>query len=81
MKTTLDLNGKLLADAKVLAARRRTSLTQLIEEGLQLRLRVASTPPAGRATRIPVHRGTGGLVRGVDPLRNKSMLQAAGDDA
>lgn len=39
MKTTLDLNDQLLADAKALAARQRTSLTRLIEEGLQLRLR------------------------------------------
>jgi hypothetical protein len=80
MKTTLDLNGKLLADAKVLAVRRRTSLTRLIEEGLQLRLRVASAPPVARATRIPVYRGKCGVVRGVDPLSNKAMLQAADDD-
>jgi hypothetical protein len=59
----------------VLAARQRTTLTRLIEEGLQLRLRVASAPPAAKATRIPVHHGTGGLVRGVDPLSNKAMMQ------
>lgn len=41
MKTTLDINAALLADAKALAARQRTSLTRLIEEGLQLRLRSA----------------------------------------
>ncbi len=34
MKTTLDINDQLLANAKVLAARQRTSLTRLIEEGL-----------------------------------------------
>ena len=39
MKTTLDLNDQLLATAKALAAQQRTSLTRLIEEGLQLRLR------------------------------------------
>ena len=33
MKTTLDLNDQLLADAKALAAHQRTSLTRLIEEG------------------------------------------------
>jgi len=33
MKTTLDLNDQLLADAKALAAQQRTSLTRLIEEG------------------------------------------------
>ena len=42
MKTTLDLNDQLLADAKALAAQQRTSLTRVIEEGLQLRLHVKS---------------------------------------
>lgn len=36
MKTTLNLSDQLLADAKALAAQHRTSLTRLIEEGLQL---------------------------------------------
>ena len=39
MKTTLDINDHLLADAKALAAQQRTSLTRLIEVGLKLRLR------------------------------------------
>lgn len=43
MKTTLDINDTLLANAKSLAAKQRTSLTRLIEEGLQLRLRSAKT--------------------------------------
>lgn len=44
MKTTLDINDQLLANAKVLAVQQRTSLTRLIEEGLQLRLRSAAKP-------------------------------------
>ena len=35
MKTTLNLNDQLLADAKALASQQRTSLTRLIEEALQ----------------------------------------------
>ena len=31
MKTTLDINDQLLADAKALAAQQRTSLTRVIE--------------------------------------------------
>ena len=34
MQTTLDLNDRLLANAKALAAQQRTSLTRLIEEAL-----------------------------------------------
>ena len=81
MKTTLDINDQLLANAKALAAQQRTSLTRLIEEGLQLRLRAqVATPPRGKL-RLPVFKGRGGVVAGVDPLSNKAMLEALGDDA
>ena len=81
MKTTLDLNDQLLANAKALAAQQRTSLTRLIEEGLQLRLRVKTPTPSKGRTRLPVFKGRGGLVAGVDPQSNKSLLEALGDDA
>jgi hypothetical protein len=81
MKTTLDLNDQLLADAKVLAAQQRTSLTRLIEEGLQLRLRANAAPAKRRRVRLPVFKGRGGLMAGVDPLSNKALLEAMGDDA
>ena len=81
MKTTLDINDALLANAKALAARQRTSLTRLIEEGLQLRLRTLR--PATRASKrkIPVFKGRGGVVAGLNPSSNKAMLDAADDDA
>ena len=84
MKTTLDINDALLANAKALAARQQTSLTRLIEEGLQLRLRAsrASRALAKPATRkLPVFKGRGGLVAGIDARSNRSMLDAADDDA
>lgn len=81
MKTTLDLNDQLLADAKALAARQRTSLTRLIEEGLQLRLRASANPGTQRPARLPVFKGRGGLVPGVNPTSNKALLRALGDDA
>lgn len=80
MKTTLDLNDQLLANAKALAAQQRTSLIRLIEEGLQMRLRAQVAPQRGRL-RLPMFKGRGGLVAGVDPLSNKAMLQALDDDA
>ena len=80
MKTTLNLNDQLVADAKALAAQQRTSLTRLIEEGLQLRLRAKThSAPRGRV-RLPVFKGRGGLVKGVNPLSNKALLEALGDD-
>ncbi len=81
MKTTLDIDDRLLADAKALAANQRTSLTRLIEEGLHLRLR--ARPGGDRSVRpkLPLLEGRGGLVAGVDPLSNKALLDALGDDA
>lgn len=81
MKTTLNINDQLLADAKALAAQQRTSLTRLIEEGLQLRLRTKSDPAQRRKISLPVFKGRGGLMAGVDPLSNKALLDALGDDA
>lgn len=81
MKTTLDLDDQLLADAKALAARQRTSLTRLIEEGLQLRLRTKMQAGKRGRVRLPVHKGRGGLVAGVDPLCNKAFLEAVDSDA
>ena len=81
MKTTLNLNDQLLADAKALAAQQRTSLTRLIEEGLQLRLRAKAASVSRGTVRLPVFKGRGGLVAGVNPLSNKAMLDTLGDDA
>ncbi|MCC6194781.1 MAG: DUF2191 domain-containing protein [Burkholderiales bacterium] len=79
MKTTLDLNDALLTEAKALAARQRTTLTRLIEEGLQLRLRAGRTPK--RAVRLPVYHGKGGLAPGLDGLSNKALFEAADRDS
>ncbi len=81
MKTTLDINDQLLADAKALAAQQRTSLTRLIEEGLQLRLRAKPAKLAAVRARLPVFKGRGGLLAGIDARSNKSLLEALGDDA
>jgi hypothetical protein len=76
VKTTLDIDDELLIRAKAASARERKSLTTLIEEGLRLRLR---RPRVSRkvASRIPIFTGKGGLVAGVDPLSNRSILDAA----
>lgn len=75
MKITLDLNDALLTEAKTLAAQQRTSLTRLIEEGLQLRLRKGQAPR--KRVRLPVYRGKGGLVPGLDARSNKALADAA----
>lgn len=80
MKTTLDLNDELLAQAKARAALERKSLTRLIEEGLSLRLRAVTRRPA-KAPALPVFsRGTG-MRSGLDPASNRALLDAADEDA
>jgi hypothetical protein len=85
MKITLDIKDSLPADAEALVARQRTSLTRLIEEGLQLRLRsaraVSGVSSAGNRRKIPVFTGRGGLVAGLNPGSNKTMLDAADNEA
>ncbi len=81
MKTTLDIDDSLLANAKALAARQRISLKRLIEEGLQLRLRSPHVAPKTGKRNIPVFKGRGGLVADLNPTSNKAVLDAAADDA
>jgi hypothetical protein len=80
MKTTLDIDDHLLAEAKALAAREQTTLTRLIEEGLSLRLR----PQAARGKKVkidlPVSNTRGGLFPHIDYCSNKSMFGAIEDD-
>lgn len=80
MKTTLDIDDKILAEAKALAAREQTSLTRLIEEGLSLRLRPQAARTRARID-LPVS-GTrgGGLYPHIDYCSNKSMLDAIEED-
>jgi hypothetical protein len=79
VRTALDLDDELLAEAKALAARERLSLTRLMEQGLALRLRRAVKAPANAPkTCLPVHAGRGGLSAAVaDPRRNTALLDAA----
>jgi hypothetical protein len=80
MRTTLDINDKLLAKAKSAAAREKSSLTRFIEEALAMRLRGRRRPgKSDRSFDIPVYRGSGGLMPGVDPTSNRSLYEAADD--
>jgi hypothetical protein len=81
MKTTLDIDDELLVKAKALAARERSSVTALIEEGLRLRLRRRPSPSrAEPQPSLVVYRGQGGLAPGIDALSNRSLLDAADSD-
>lgn len=77
MKTTLNLNDELVAKAKAVATRERTTLTRIIEEGLVLRLRRKRPSAASVLPGLPVSRKTGGLRAGIDGTSNRALLDAA----
>lgn len=80
MRTTLNLNDDVLAEAKALAGRETVTLTRLIEEGLALRLRQHQRPCPSTAAPLPlpVHQGRGGLAPAVAaPRSNRALLDAA----
>lgn len=81
MTITLDINDRLLADAKALAVQQHTTLARLIEEGLMMRLLTEGQAELGEKVTLPVFKGRGGLESGVDPLSNKALLDTLGDDA
>jgi hypothetical protein len=79
MRTTLDINDRLLARAKSAAAREKSSLTRYIEDALAMRLRGRNGAKAAPGLRLPIYRGSGGLASGIDPASNRSMFEAADD--
>lgn len=77
MKTTLDIEDRLLSEAKAEAARQRVSLTHLIEQGIRLRLRRRHPAVPVPTSRIPVYKGKGGSRPGLDARSNRSLNDAA----
>jgi hypothetical protein len=80
MKTTLDIDDALLVRAKAASAKERKSLTALIEEGLRLRLRAQRANSPARPVKLPIFHGKGGMRPGIDPLSNRSILDAMDDN-
>jgi len=79
-RTTLNLEDRLLAEAKALAAREHTSLTRLVERGLAMQVRASRNrgdAPRERP-RLPVYHGQGGLRPAIaDSRRHGDLLDAA----
>ncbi len=75
MRTTLDLDDQLLAAARKLAARRGTTLTEIVEEALAgaLSIRVKTAEPAWRL-RWKSHRGK--YIGGVDLADREAIYDA-----
>jgi hypothetical protein len=76
MKTTLNIQDQLLANAKSAAAMQQTTLTRLIEEGLIMRLAIPAKKASARKLALPVMNGKGGMRQDIDPTSNRAMLNA-----
>ena len=76
VKATVDIRDELLAQARLQAARERTTLAAVVEEGLDLRLR-STAPRGGAMNPLPVSPRRGGLRPGIDGSCNRSLLDAA----
>ncbi len=66
MRTTVRLDDQLLSRAKKEAARRKITLTALIEQGLRLVLMRPSAAKDKPRVQLPVCHAGGGLLPGVD---------------
>lgn len=81
MRTTLNIDDTLLREARLLAARERTTLTRLIEEGLAERLHAATRQPPGAAENtLPLYHGKGGLRAGIQDPRSQRLILDALDE-
>jgi hypothetical protein len=74
MRTTVRLEESLLAQAKREAARRGTTVTALIEQGLRLVLARPGKVEERPWVRLPVSRASGGTLPGVDLNDSAALL-------
>ncbi len=73
MRTTININDKLLQSAKLKAAQSNCTLTSVIEEALRLALEPGPAMPPTEKVRVPTS-GEGGLQPGVDLDDMASLL-------
>lgn len=78
MRTTVNIEDHLLAEAKVLAVKTSRSLGAVVDDALRAMFRGNAEQGAGEAFQLPTH-GAGGLQPGVD-LEDKEALAELTDD-
>ena len=74
MRTTVRLDQALLDRARAEATKRRTTLTSLIEQGLELVLRKPLKRPERGSVVLPECRAGGGTLPGVDLNDSAALL-------
>ena len=74
IRTTLVINDELVAAAKRLAADRRTSVSQVMNDALRRELAESASRAASLPLSIPVYGGTGGLPADTTPAEFDALL-------
>ncbi|MCG7611140.1 hypothetical protein BA059_18740 [Mycolicibacterium sp. (ex Dasyatis americana)] len=80
MRTTVNIDDALLAEAKVVAARTSRSLGSVVEDALREMLSRVAGETAAPEFRLPTH-GSGGLRPGVDLDDKEALAELLGDNA
>ena len=78
MRTTVNIDDRLLEWAKDVAREREVTLGDLLDEALQ---RLLMAPLHDEGTDLPVFQGGGGVMPGIDLSSNRSMFDAMDDPA
>jgi hypothetical protein len=79
MRTTVNIDEHLLAEAKLIAARSHRTIGSVLEDGLRKLLDEQTPQPSGKRYRLPRFPTGGGLRPGID-LYDKDQIEALLDD-
>ena len=74
---TISVDDQLIKQARIRAIHEGTSLSAKVREFLAQYANSASRSKPTQLVELPVYAGGGGLMPGIDPCSNKSMLDAA----
>ncbi|MBP9904242.1 MAG: hypothetical protein KBF66_01700 [Rhodoferax sp.] len=73
---TISVDDELIRQARIKAIEQGTSVSAKVREFLAQYARGTDPAPAAVTIALPIFDGASGLQQGIDPLSNKSMLQA-----
>ena len=74
---TISLDEKIVRQARIRAIGEGTSVSAKVREFLAQYANVTAQLAPSQPVNLPIFRGGGGLLPGIDPGSNKSMLDAA----
>ena len=74
---TISLDENIVRLARILAIGEGTSVSAKVREFLAQYAKAGAQAAPSKPLNLPIFRGGGGLLPGIDPSSNKSMLDAA----